>query len=176
MYKYNNSTNQHNVQFISKATKSYCSFNKIYIKSILIPVVIGGIIGLIISNFLDYNLLEKPFLSPSGMLFPIIWTIIYILMGISYGILKNKSLTNQKIKIIYYLQLFVNAMWPIIFFILKWRLFSFIWILLLDLLVIIMIHLFYNKDKLSGILQIPYLIWILFASYLNIAIYLLVGA
>ena len=110
------------------------------------------------------------------MLFPIIWTIIYILMGISYGILKNKSLTNQKIKIIYYLQLFVNAMWPIIFFILKWRLFSFIWILLLDLLVIIMIHLFYNKDKLSGILQIPYLIWILFASYLNIAIYLLVGA
>ena len=97
-------------------------------------------------------------------------------MGISYGILKNKSLTNQKIKIIYYLQLFVNAMWPIIFFILKWRLFSFIWILLLDLLVIIMIHLFYNKDKLSGILQIPYLIWILFASYLNIAIYLLVGA
>ncbi len=146
---------------------------KIYIKSILIPVIIGGIVGLITSKSIDYNSLVKPFLSPPSILFPIVWTVLYILMGVSYGILKNKDLNDSKVKFVYYLQLFVNALWSILFFTLKWRLFSFLWILLLDILVIIMIYRFYNKNKISGLLQIPYLIWILFASYLNLAIYLL---
>ena len=111
---------------------------KIYFKTILIPVLIGGIVGILISGSMDYNYLEKPFLSPPSILFP-------------------------------------NAMWSIIFFILKWRFFAFLWILLLDILVIIMINKFYNKDKLAGLLQIPYLIWILFATYLNLAFYLLNG-
>ncbi len=146
---------------------------KIYIKSILIPVIIGGIVGLITSKSIDYNSLVKPFLSPPSILFPIVWTVLYILMGVSYGILKNKDLNDSKVKFVYYLQLFVNALWSILFFTLKWRLFSFLWILLLDILVIIMVYRFYNKNKISGLLQIPYLIWILFASYLNLAIYLL---
>ena len=146
---------------------------KIYIKSILIPVIIGGIVGLITSKSIDYNSLVKPFLSPPSILFPIVWTVLYILMGVSYGIWKNKDLNDSKVKFVYYLQLFVNALWSILFFTLKWRLFSFLWILLLDILVIIMIYRFYNKNKISGLLQIPYLIWILFASYLNLAIYLL---
>lgn len=146
---------------------------KIYVKSILIPVIIGGLVGLIISGAIDYNTLQKPFLSPPSILFPIMWTILYILMGVSYGILESKSLNDSKNKIIYYSQLFVNAMWSIFFFLLKWRLFSFIWILLLDLLVIIMILNFYKKNKISGLLQIPYLLWIIFASYLNLSIYLL---
>lgn len=146
---------------------------KIYAKSILIPVVIGGIVGLIISKFIDYNTLEKPPLSPPSLTFPIVWTILYILMGISYGMLKSKKLVNEEIRFIYYLQLFVNAMWSIIFFVLKWRLFAFIWIILLDILVIVMISEFYKKDKLAGLLQIPYLIWILFASYLNLFVFIL---
>ncbi len=146
---------------------------KLYAKSILIPVIIGGIVGLIISKSIDYNSLQKPFLSPPAILFPIIWTILYTLMGISYGILENKSLIDSKTKFIYYLQLFINALWSIIFFSLKWRLFAFLWIILLDIIVIIMIINFYKKNKLSGLLQIPYLIWILFASYLNLAVYLL---
>lgn len=146
---------------------------KTYAKSILIPVIIGGIVGLIISGSIDYNSLQKPFLSPPSILFPIMWTILYVLMGISYGILEDKSLIDSKIKIIYYLQLFVNALWSIIFFTFKWRLFGFIWIILLDILVITMIINFYKKDKLSGLLQIPYLLWSLFASYLNLFIYLL---
>lgn len=148
---------------------------KIYFKTILIPVLIGGIVGILISGSMDYNYLEKPFLSPPSILFPIVWTILYILMGISYGILKEKKLIDPEIKLIYYLQLFVNAMWSIIFFIFKWRFFAFLWIILLDILVIIMINKFYNKDKLAGLLQIPYLIWILFATYLNLAFYLLNG-
>ena len=146
---------------------------KVFAKSILIPVIVGGIVGLIISGSIDYISLQKPVLSPPSILFPIVWTILYILMGISYGILKSNNLTDSKINLIYYLQLFVNAMWSIIFFTLKFRLFAFIWIIILDILVIIMIIKFYNKNKLSGLLQLPYLLWILFASYLNLSIYLL---
>ena len=146
---------------------------KLYAKSILIPVIVGGIVGLLISSSIDYNSLQKPFLAPPSILFPIMWTILYILMGVSYGILKDNSLIDSKTNTIYYLQLLVNALWPIAFFMLKWRLFAFIWILLLDILVIIMIMNFYKKNKLSGLLQIPYLLWSLFASYLNLFIYLL---
>lgn len=146
---------------------------KTYAKSILIPVIIGGVVGLIISSSIDYNSLQKPILAPPSILFPIMWTILYILMGVSYGILKDKTLIDSKTNVIYYLQLFVNALWSIIFFTFKLRFFSFIWILLLDILIILMIINFYKKNKLSGLLQIPYLIWSLFASYLNLFIYLL---
>ena len=113
---------------------------KAYAKSILIPVLVGGIVGFIISGSIDYNSLEKPFLSPPSILFPIVWTILYILMGVSYGLLDTKHLIDAKTNLIYYTQLFVNIMWPIFFFTLKWRLFAFIWILLLDILVVIMIY------------------------------------
>lgn len=148
---------------------------KIYIKSILIPVLVGGLVGLIISNSIDYNYLNTPPLSPPSITFPIVWGILYILMGISYGILKSNYLTDSKINQIYYLQLFVNALWSIFFFTFKWRLFSFFWILLLIVLVIFMIKKFYEKNKISAFLQIPYLIWIVFATYLNFFIYLLNG-
>lgn len=140
---------------------------KIYTKSILVPVALGGIVGLIISNFLDYTSLEKPFLSPPSFVFPIVWTILYILMGISYGILKSNSLVDSNITLIYYSQLFVNVLWPIFFFVFKWRLFAFLWIILLIALVISMIIQFYRKNKISALLQIPYLLWLLFASYLG---------
>lgn len=146
---------------------------KTYAKSILIPVIVGGVVGLIISGSIDYNSLEKPFLSPPSILFPIAWTILYILMGISYALLATKDLIDSKTKLLYYVQLFVNALWSIFFFTLKWRLFAFVWILLLDVLVTLMIIDFYKKNKIAGLLQIPYLIWILFASYLNLSIYLL---
>lgn len=146
---------------------------KTYAKAILIPVVIGGIVGLIISGFIDYNSLEKPPLSPPSILFPIIWSILYVLMGISYGILDSNLLVDSGINLIYYLQLFVNALWSIFFFVFKWRFFSFLWILLLLVLVTIMVIKFYNKNKIAGLLQIPYLIWTLFATYLNLGVYLL---
>ncbi len=145
----------------------------IYFKSILFPVVIGAIIGIVIAPFMEYQTFQKPFIAPPSILFPIIWTILYVLMGISYGILKSKKLTDQKINKIYYLQLFINSLWSIFFFVFKWRLFSFLWILLLIISVLIMIQRFSEKNKVAGLLQIPYLIWIVFASYLNLAIYFL---
>ena len=146
---------------------------KIYLKSILIPVIVGAIVGFITSNFIDYNSLVQPPLAPPSILFPIIWSILYVLMGISYGILESNSLVDSDINSIYYLQLFVNALWSIFFFVLKWRFFAFLWILLLLVLVIIMIIKFYRKNKISGLLQSPYLLWGTFATYLNFAIWLL---
>ena len=145
----------------------------IYIKSILLPLLVGGLVGLVTSNYIDYNNLIEPSFAPPGILFPIVWTILYTLMGVSYGILKSNSLSNEKINTIYYLQLFVNALWSFFFFVFEWRLFSFFWILLLIALVILMIKEFYVQNKVAGLLQIPYLLWISFASVLNLSIYLL---
>ena len=137
------------------------------IKDILIPVIMGGIIGLIISPFMNYQNLTKPPFSPPGIVFPIVWTILYIIMGYSF----NKQ--NEQNKTIYYTQLIVNGLWSIIFFIFQWYLLSSIWIVLLIILVIIMIYKFYNENKLSGLINLPYLIWLLFALYLSIGVYLL---
>ena len=149
--------------------------NKVFtfIKSIFIPLAVGGIVGFLISSHIDYNSLNQPPLSPPSIVFPIVWTILYILMGVSYGILKVRNLNDEDVNFIYYLQLIVNALWSIVFFLLKWRLFSFIWILILDFLVVVMIVKFYEKNKVAGLIQIPYLIWIIFASYLNLTIYFL---
>lgn len=148
---------------------------KSYAISILIPLGLGGIVGFLTSGSMDYESLRQPPLSPPGFLFPIVWSILYILMGVSFGILLNKDLLDNNTKWIYYVQLFVNLLWPIFFFTLKWRLFAFIWIVILDFLVFAMTVSFYGKDKLSGLLQLPYLAWVLFATYLNLSIFLLNG-
>ena len=142
-----------------------------YIKAIILPVILGTIIGLITSRFMDFNILIRPSFTPPGILFPIVWTILYILMGISYSILKNKNLITNKTNKLYYAQLFVNLAWSILFFILKWRFFAYFWILFLIILVVLMIKEFYKKNKAAGLIQIPYLIWIIFASILNFSIY-----
>ena len=137
------------------------------IKNILIPVIMGGIVGLIISPFMNYNNLNKPPLSPPEIVFPIVWTILYIIMG--YSFYKQ----NEQNKTIYYTQLIVNGLWSIIFFIFKWYLISTIWIILLIILVTIMIYKFYKENKIAGLINIPYLIWLFFALYLSFGVYLL---
>lgn len=146
---------------------------KKWIKNILIPVIAGGIVGLIISGFMDYNTLNKPPLSPPEFLFGIVWTVLYILMGVSYSILDISNMVDKKVNWIYYSQLVVNLIWPIIFFVLNAKLLSSIWIIFLVVLIIYMIIIFNKKNKLAGYLQIPYLIWSMFATYLNIGVYLL---
>ena len=75
----------------------------------------------------------------------------------------------------YCAQLAVNLLWPVFFFVLKWWLFSFFWIAALAVLVIVMTVRFYRRDETAGLLQIPYTVWVLFASYLNLAAYILNG-
>ena len=146
---------------------------KVFSKSILIPLIAGALVGIITSGSNSYNNLNQPSFAPPSVLFPIVWTILYILMGISYGIINYKSLNDDRSKILYYAQLIVNLIWPILFFTLEQRFLAFVWIIILDVLIIMMIVEFYKKDKTAGLIQIPYLLWCLFATYLNYSVYML---
>ena len=142
--------------------------------SIIIPIIIGSLIGLLTGNSESFKTLVKPDFAPPGYLFPIVWTILYTLMGISfYLISESNSLNKDDATVIYIVQLIVNFLWSVLFFGLNLRLFSFFWIILLIVLVLIMIVRFFWINKLSAYLQIPYLLWLLFAAYLNLSIYLL---
>ena len=139
----------------------------------LLPIVGGVLVGLIISGYMNYGDMVKPPLSPPSYIFPIVWTILYILIGISYFIATKDKENDKDLNQIYILQLLVNFFWPIIFFVLKMYFTAFFWIILLLILVIIMIKELLKNNKISGCLQIPYFIWLLFATYLNIGIFLL---
>ena len=139
----------------------------------LLPIVGGALVGLIISGYMNYGDMVKPPLSPPSYIFPIVWTILYILMGVSYFIATKDKENDKELNQIYILQLLVNFFWPIIFFILKMYFTAFFWIILLIILVIYMIKELLKNNKISGYLQIPYLVWLLFATYLNIGIFLL---
>lgn len=143
--------------------------------SLLIPLGIGFISGLIsMGGIKNFNSLIKPFLSPPGFIFPIVWTILYILMGISSYLIYNENDYYSSFSLkIYALNLFVNFLWSPLFFGLGLRLFSFIWIVVLDIVVSYMIYNFYKVNKKAAYLQIPYLIWCIYATYLNLAFYLL---
>ena len=146
---------------------------KIYAVSILVPLALGALVGFITSQFMDYDTLIKPPLAPPSILFPIAWSLLYLLMGIGFGMLKVNGIAQGSAGVLYVVQLFVNLLWPVAFFVLKWRLFAFIWILLLDALVAAMAVSFYRRKKSAGLLQIPYILWVVFASYLNLGIVLL---
>lgn len=148
---------------------------KTYLIAILIPILMGGLSALLgMDGMAEYKLLQKPPLAPPGFLFPIVWNILFLLMGIGSAIIylsddrqKSRALT------VYGAQLVVNFFWTIFFFAFRWRLFAFIWILLLIALVIAMIKQFCRISPLSGKLQLPYLLWLLFAAYLNLGVWYL---
>ena len=147
------------------------------IKSIAIPLLVGIVAGLLSRTGMEvFEMVNKPPLSPPAFLFPIVWTILYILMGISaYLIIKSDANLEEKTKAlkIYIYQLIVNFLWPIFFFNLKWYFFSFLWILLLWVLIIVMIREFSRISKTAGYLLVPYLLWVTFATYLTFAIWVL---
>ena len=127
---------------------------------IAIPLILGAIVGIITSKQSSNYGGPVP-----GWVFPVVWSILYILMGISsYLISDNKELLK-----IYYLNLAVNLLWPIIFFSLGLKILGFFWILLLILIVGYMMYRFYNDNKLATYLLIPYILWLVFAAFLNLS-------
>ncbi len=141
-------------------------------KKLIGIMIITLIIGIGPSLFINTSLddLIKPALYPPTIVFPVVWTILYVLMSISVFMATQKD--NDPYTI-YFLQLLVNSSWTIIYFGLNFRLIGSILILILIALVITMIYKFYKQNKLSALLQIPYLLWLFFASYLSFATYLL---
>lgn len=151
---------------------------KPYIISIALALGVGGLSAFLTSDSMDfYKTVNKPALAPPGWLFPIVWTILFILMGISAALVYTDRSVSEKKKnealTVYAIQLGFNFFWTLIFFNLRAFLFAFIWIIVLWILIIIMIVEFYRIRKLAGYLQIPYLLWVTFAAYLNFMIYIL---
>ena len=140
----------------------------------LIPLTVGTMSALFSGNMSSYSILNKPAFSPPGFIFPVVWTILYILMGASsYIVYFSNSSNKSKALLLYCIQLFFNFCWSIIFFGLDLFLFAFIWLIALIFIIIIMIRQFLIVNPLSAYLQIPYLIWCIFAAYLNFSIFLL---
>ncbi|WP_207710488.1 TspO/MBR family protein [Aminipila butyrica] len=150
---------------------------KLLLICIAIPLMVGGIAGFISRNSMSaFEALNKPPLSPPGWVFPVAWTILYILMGIaSYLILTSdapQKRINKAMKL-YVLQLFFNFLWTFWFFNLELYLFAFIWLVALWLLILITILSFSRISKPAAYLMVPYLLWVTFAGYLNLGIALL---
>ena len=145
------------------------------IVSLLISIGTGAVSGLLTQgNTSIFQNIKKPPLAPPAALFPVVWTVLYILMGISaYLIYTSDSDEKSQALWIYGIQLVINFFWTIIFFNLQNFLFAFIWILLLWVSVLFMLMTFRKINKLAAQLQIPYFIWITFAAYLSAGIWLL---
>lgn len=155
---------------MSKKTKQF-------LICLAIPLLVGGLSALITRGGMDtFETINKPSLSPPGWLFPVVWTVLFILMGIaSYLVLVSgkPQMEINRALLIYGIQLIFNFFWSIFFFNFSLYLFSFIWLVLLWLLILATTVLFYRISKPAGYLMIPYLLWVTFAGYLNFQIYLL---
>lgn len=141
-----------------------------------IPLAVGGLATLLSGGMMEYPQLIQPPLSPPGWVFPIVWTILYLLMGYaSYRIYTSgrSKESIQKALILYGIQLFLNFLWPILFFGLQWRLTAFFLLIALWIAILLTIRAFSNIDERAGDLLLPYLLWVTFAGYLNLGVFLL---
>ncbi len=150
-------------------------FKKLII-NIAIPLGVGALSAfLTMDSMARFGALEQPPLSPPAWLFPVVWSVLYILMGVSSYLVtvSGKPARAKTALTVYGVHLFFNFMWSVIFFNLESYLFAFIWLIALLVLIIVTAVLFYGIDKRAGSLFIPYILWVTFAGYLNFAIFLL---
>lgn len=142
-----------------------------------LPLAVGGLAGFITrDSFEIYSHLNLPPFSPPGWVFPVAWSILYLAMGIASGLVLSSGASQEQTMSalrLYILQLAVNFVWPILFFGQSLYQISFFWLLLLLLLVILVTIWFYRIIPSAGILLIPYLMWLIFAGYLNFGVYFL---
>ena len=147
---------------------------KINIKLLIFCIIITFFIGSFFSLFTSpamYENLNKSIAVPK-IVFPVVWSILYLLMSISLYLIIQKSKNNTAIQL-YFTQLIFNSLWTLIFFGFKLYFLSFIWILILTIMIVIMTYEFYHLSKIASFINIPYLLWVIFASYLNLTILLL---
>lgn len=155
--------------------KKFWTKYKEYILSVAIALGVGALSGLISgSESANYEMLARPPLSPPPWLFPVVWTILYVLMGISAAIIYRSDSANKTDALfIYAAQLAANFLWPIFYFVLNARLLALVWLVFLLFLVIYMISKFYDISKVAAYMNVPYVFWLVFAFYLNLGTYLL---
>lgn len=150
---------------------------KRFLISLIIPLAVGGISAFLIRDDMKfYNEVRRPIFSPPAAVFPIVWTVLYVLMGISLYLIWNHrdEYTPKGTAYTFFaIQLFLNFIWSPVFFVAREFMAAFIILIFLLIAAIAMAVSFYRVDKHAGILQIPYIIWLIFAAYLNLGIYIL---
>ncbi len=144
---------------------------------IAIPLAVGILSGIISGSAMDdFAKADQPPLSPPAWLFPVVWTILYVLMGISLYLVVTSGARQRQLNTAFKLfavQLVFNFFWSIIFFNLGAYYFAFAWLVILWILIILCAISFYGIDQRAGYLWIPYILWVSFAGYLNLAIAIL---
>ena len=154
--------------------KKYIS---ILLSAIAIPLAVGALAALLSRGSMEiFASLEKPPLAPPGWLFPVAWTILYIAMGIASYFVATSGGSRELIRnalTVYGLQLLVNFCWPLLFFVFRLYRFSFAWLVLLWILILITIIRFHRLSKPAAYLLIPYLVWVTYAGYLNLGVAIL---
>lgn len=145
--------------------------------SLVIPLAVGGLSALVTGGSMDiYGEVTQPPLSPPGWVFPVVWSILYVLMGVSlYLVRASDAPKEQKAAafVVFGISLLLNFLWSPIFFAARGFLAAFVVLVLLWLSVIGVIIAFSRIKKTAGLLQLPYLLWVTFAGYLNLGVYLL---
>lgn len=139
-----------------------------------IPLAVGGLSAMLSqSGMATYAMMNKPAFSPPGWVFPVVWTILYVLMGIASYLVLTSGKPNDAALTTYAIQLFFNFFWPILFFRMGLCVTAFLWLIVLWVLILRTTVIFYRIVKTAGYLMIPYLLWVAFAGYLNLGICLL---
>ena len=148
-----------------------------FLISLLIPVAVGTVAGWLIQGSADfYNGLIKPPFAPPAALFPLVWTVLYLLMGIAaYRVHQSEGEGKQSALRLYYIQLVVNFLWPISFFLWKNFWLSFLILMVLWILVGVLTFRFWKLDRPAGLMMVLYWIWLTFAAYLNLFVAILYG-
>ena len=149
-----------------------------FVIAIIIPLAIGGFSAFLTRDNMNiYEEIKTPSLSPPGFLFPVVWTILYVLMGVSSAFIwLNRSEDKDTVDkgLLYYaVSLFFNFVWSLIFFNFRAYLFAFVWLLALLALIIATVVSYKKVCPIAAYLQIPYVLWVAFAGYLNFGIYIL---
>ena len=145
-----------------------------------VTLAVGMLSGFLIRDAQSsYLALNQPPLSPPPIVFPIVWTVLYVLMALAafrtHRALKQSGELSRVryLVFLYTLQLAMNAIWPQIFFHTDQYLFAFIWLLVLLAVLIVLQVLYYRTDKIACWMMLPYVLWTVFAGYLTIGVYLL---
>ncbi len=131
-------------------------------------------LGVLLGMPITAEALTAPPLAPPDWLFPIVWTILYSLMAYAaYLVYISRDIDRGRALPPYLMQVSVKSLWPLLFFRLEWRLFAFLWLLLLLALVLITAWRFRPISHTAAWLLLPYILWLLFAGYLNLGYYIL---
>ena len=152
-----------------------CDWKKLLL-CLALPLAAGGLAALISGGMASYQALVKPPLSPPGWVFPVVWTVLYLLMGYASWLELTSGAQADAVRralMLYGAQLMANFVWPLLFFGLQWRLTALLWLVVLWVLILLTVRAFSKISERAADLLLPYLLWVTFAGYLNLGTFLL---